>query len=814
MGAASPKPGRSGRQWPVVTPKAGCRGATTERRQLPVACNRDCGGGCPLLATVEGGRVVRIADNPAGGEFLKGCIRGYQAWRQQQAPERLTAPLVRSGPRGSGRFRAASWAEALARVAEGLTAVRERHGDGAVLALGGSGSCRGALHNTAELLPRFLNLIGGGVEESSTYSSAASAYVERVVLGTRKAGVDPATLRHSGMIVLWGANLVDCIMGCEWRARVREAKRRGVPVVVIDPRRTETAKKLGTEWLPVRPGTDSALMLAILHVWITDRTLDEAFVAAHATGFESLRRRVLGEGGGSGRGGEAAALPGRGGEAAALAGRGLTGGAAPALEPGQAATPEWAEGVCGVPAARIVALAREWARRRPVALIPGLSIQRTMGGEEAVRLAIALQVASGDLGRLGGSAGSQNWNGLPQPRLTGIEAGPNPSGLRLPANDWADAVLRGRAGGHPVDIRAAYNVGGNYVTQGADVAKSIRAMEALEFSVCHELFLTATARYCDVVLPATHWLEREDIVFTTANYLLFSHKVAEPPGQARDDYEVFAELAGRMGCGEAFTEGRDAGAWLRSFVAASEIRDESEFLRTGIYMAADQERVGLADFAADPEAHPLATPSGRVELAGPACVAAGLSEVPEARVLTPARTTAATPRVASSPAEAPPTASPAAAAPRAEAPPTASPAAAPPRAESPAPSGPLPLHLITPKSRLRVHSQLADIPWFRARDDRSLWLNPRDAAARGIADGSAVLVRSARGRVRCACRVTDDLMPGVVSLCEGIEPEFDAEGCDVAGAANVLTADEPTLPSRGATMHSTLVEVEAWGRAT
>ncbi|MBN2205689.1 MAG: molybdopterin-dependent oxidoreductase, partial [Thermoleophilia bacterium] len=609
--------------------------------RLPVACNRDCGGGCPLLATVEGGRVVHIADNPAGGAYLKGCIRGYQAWRQQQAPGRLTTPLVRTGPRGSGQFRETGWDEALARVADGLAAVRERHGDGAILALGGSGSCRGAVHNTAELLPRFLNLIGGGVEESSTYSSAASAYVERVVLGTRKAGVDPATLRHSGMIVLWGANLVDCIMGCEWRARVREAKRRGVPVVVIDPRRTTTARQLGTEWLPVRPGTDSALMLAILHVWVTDRTVDEAFVAAHATGFEALRRRVLGAGGGPGSGHAARSRPGKAGASGSgdEAARGAAqAGAALVLEPGQAATPEWAEGVCGVPAARIVALAREWARRRPVALIPGLSIQRTMGGEEAVRLAIALQLASGDLGRLGGSSGSQTWNGLPKPRLRGMEAGQNPSGVSLPVNDWADAVLRGRTGGYPVDIRAAYNVGGNYVAQGADVAKSIRAMDALEFSVCHELFLTATAQYCDVVLPVTHWLERADIVYTTANYLLFSHKVAEPPGQARDDYDVFSDLAGRMGCSAAFTEGRDADAWLRAFVASSEIADEEEFRRTGLYLAADQERVGLADFAADPEAHPLATPSGKVELAGPACVAAGLSEVPEARVLMPAPT--------------------------------------------------------------------------------------------------------------------------------------------------------------------------------
>ena len=641
---------------------------------LPVACNRDCGGGCPLLATVADGRVTRIGDNPAGGAYLKGCVRGYQAWRQQQAPERLTTPLVRTGPRGSGQFREATWPEAIGHVADGLGAVRERHGDGAILALGGSGSCRGALHQTGTLTARFLNLIGGHVEQIDSYSNAVAEFTQPVVLGTQRTGIDPATLQHSGMVVLWGANIADCIMGCEWRARVREAKRRGVPVIVIDPRRTETAKQLGTEWLPVRPGGDSALMLALLHVFIAEGVVDEAFVAAHATGYEALKRRVLG------------------------------------LDGEVPATPEWAEGVCGVPAARIVALAREWARRRPVALVPGLSIQRTVGGEEAVRLAIALQTVTGDLGRLGGSSGGQTWGGLPEPRVGMISAAAAPVSSGVHANDWANAVLRGRSGGYPADIKAVYDTGGNYVVQGADVAASIRAMEALEFSVCHDLFLTTTARYCDVVLPATHWLERSDIVFTLANYVLYSHCVAPAPGQARDDYDIFADLAAAMGCGDAFTEGRDADAWLSAFIADSEIPDAEEFRRTGIHWGADQERVGLAAFAADPAGAPLRTPSGKVELSGAACAAAGLPETPTARIQRSDET--------------------------------------------------LPLRLVTPKSRFRVHTQLAEIPWFRERDDRTLWVHPGDAAVRGLADGDEVVVTSEQGRVRCACRVTADVMRG------------------------------------------------------
>jgi len=692
--------------------------------RVPVACNRDCGGGCPLLATVEDGRVVRIGNNPAGGPFLRGCPRGFQAARQLYAEERLTRPLVRSGQRGSGQFREVTWQEAVRRVADGLQAVRDKHGDGAILALGGSGSCRGAVHNTGELTARFLNLIGGHVGESNSYSSAAARYVQPVMLGRDMPGIDPATLQHSELIVLWGANMMDCIMGCEWRARLRQAKKRGVPVIVIDPRRTETARQLGTQWLPVRPGTDSALMLAVLHVLVTEGLVDEPFVAAHAAGFEELRRRVLGRAG------------------------------------GPATTPAWAEQVCGTPAAGIVDLARQLGRRKPAALLPGLSIQRTWGGEEAVRLAIALQVATGNLGRLGGSSGAQNWGGLPDPEVGSIPIPPNAASTQIAANDWADAVLRGSAGGHP-DIHAAVNIGGNYVCQGADVAKSVRAMQSLEFSVCHDLFLTATARQCDVVLPVTHWLERSDILFTLANFVLFSHKAAEAPGEARDDYDILADVAEVMGCGDAFTEGKDADAWLRTIVAASEIPDAEEFRRTGIYFGAHQERVGLASFAADPAAHPLRTPSGKVELCGPACEAAGLPGVPEARVLPVGET--------------------------------------------------LPLRLITPKARLRVHSQLGALPWFRQRDDRSVWLHPQDAAARAVKDGSLVEVRSEQGRVRCVCRITEDVMPGVVSLTAGIEPEFDEAGRDTAGAANVLTSDRPTLPSRGATILSVSVQVASAG---
>ena len=164
--------------------------------RLPVACNRDCGGGCPLLATVEDGRVVRIGDNPAGGPFLQRLPRAASRPRASSTPsDRLTKPLVRSGPRGSGQFREVDLGGGRARGGRRpRRRVRDRHGDGAILALGGSGSCRGALHNTGALTARFLNLIGGHVGESRQLQLGGGAGTcSRSCSGTDEPGVDAAT---------------------------------------------------------------------------------------------------------------------------------------------------------------------------------------------------------------------------------------------------------------------------------------------------------------------------------------------------------------------------------------------------------------------------------------------------------------------------------------------------------------------------------------------------------------------------------------------------------------------------------------------
>ena len=318
--------------------------------------------------------------------------------------------------------------------------------------------------------------------------------------------------------------------------------------------------------------------------------------------------------------------------------------------------------------------------------------------------------------------------------------------------------LRATSNGYPTDIRAIYNVGGNYLVQGSDVRKNMAAFESVEFAVTHDYFLTPTACYSDVVLPTTTFLERQDIVFPSGNYVFFSNRAVPPLGEARNDYDIFCALAGRLGFLPAFSEGKDEEAWLRSFVAGSDVPDYDEFRRTGIYMAPDRSRTAFTDFVADPEAHPLPTPSGRVEILSAAYAAdTCFPALPESRIL--------------------------------------------PTCED------YPLRLITPKSRYRVHSQNANIAWFAEREPPALWIHPQDAAPRGIDGRQPVLVRSPQGRVCVAVHVTEDIVPGVVCLLEGVWPQFDADGTDVGGSPNVLTSTEPTLPSQGSRTHSVLVQV-------
>ena len=692
---------------------------------IPVFCGKDCGGdACPLLAVVDEGHVTRVVNNPAGGKFLKGCRRGFNLPLEHYAPDRILTPLVRTGPRGSGQFRPVSWDEALSVTAERLAEIRARHGAAAVMNCSSAGSL-GALHSTPALSNRFLNLFGGCTRLTGSWSNGAARFVLPYLLGEEwsVAGFDAATMQYSEMIILWGANVLETRLGCEVPQRVMEARRRGAEVVVIDPRRSATAQHAATWWIQCRPGTDVALMVAVLYVLITEGHINRSFITSHSVGFDRLERYVVGEDGGVPR------------------------------------TPAWAADICGVPAQEITRFARAYAAARPAMLLPGYSIQRVFAGEESFRLTVALQVATGNFGQRGGSTGAIN-SALPVPRVGRLEVPACPDQPVVPVVRWAEAILQGRDGGYPSDIHAVYLMGSNVLNQSNDVRKSAAALEKVDFVVCHEMFLTPTARYSDVILPVASALEKEDIgIPWLGNYLLYKPQVVPPRGQARNDYDILCDLADCLGFEPAFSGGRSAAEWIDHFIAESEVPDPDEFRRTGIYLAPDQERVGLADFAADPWRHPLSTDSGKVEIA---------SERYEREHGFPAI----------------------------------------PTWQSPPEDTRFPLRLITPKSPYRTHSQGSNLPDIRRLAPHALTMHPDDAASRGLADGDLVRVHNAHGETHIRVRLSEEVLPGVVCLLEGIWTELDGSGVDLAGSANTLTGTRGTAPAVACIMHAVGVEVE------
>jgi anaerobic dimethyl sulfoxide reductase subunit A len=279
----------------------------------------------------------------------------------------------------------------------------------------------------------------------------------------------------------------------------------------------------------------------------------------------------------------------------------------------------------------------------------------------------------------------------------------------------------------------------------------------VDFVLSHDLFLTPTCRWSDVIFPVTTFLEREDIVFPSGNYLLYSCQALQPSPDVKDDYEIFCLLSSVLGFGERFSEGNTAAQWLDRFLKESEIDDIPGFRKTGLYMGKCQQRIGLAEFIHDPDNHPLSTPSGRIELASSAYASTGYPAVPIGRPFSP--------------------------------------------------SEKYPLRLITPHARFRINSQNSNIGWFRTREHQELWMHPDDARARAIEPHTLVRIENSSGRMKIRVRITDEIMQGVVCLTQGQWPEFLADDTECAGSVNILTTSEPTLPSQGSRTHSIGVTV-------
>ena len=351
---------------------------------------------------------------------------------------------MRTGGRGEGRFREIGWPEALDCIAARLDEIRTRHGCLSFLPFHGSGSCRAAVHNTSQVGRRFFALLGGFVNRTDSYSSAASAFTDMHLFGTRLTGTDPLTLERSRMILLWGANICETRFSSRIEAVVGRAKRDGIPVVVVDPRRTESVRKLATQWVPILPGTDSAMLAAMLFVIVAEGFLDRQFVDSCTVGFDDLIDYITGR------------------------------------SDGQPKTPAWAAGICGVPEETIIGLARSYARARPCGAPAGLV--HPADARRGRNLPVHGGAAGGHGQHRGGGRvigrrvlGQAAEDCVPDTAGAGRAGSADRAGLPL-----AGCGAGGPVGGYPSDIHAIYSIGANYLNQGSDIKKNIRAFNKVD----------------------------------------------------------------------------------------------------------------------------------------------------------------------------------------------------------------------------------------------------------------------------------------------------------------------------------------------
>ncbi|MBI1397837.1 MAG: molybdopterin-dependent oxidoreductase [Betaproteobacteria bacterium] len=726
-------------------------------------------------ARVEDDRLVGVGPFERDA-FPSDLIRGMP--EAVHAPHRVRAPAVRRGwldgdreRRGGDSYVEVSWDTALSLIEAELRRVTTQHGNEAIFAGSYGWGSAGRFHHASTQLKRFLNTIGGFVDQVQTYSYAAGQIICPHVTGDNRilfGGVSttwPAILANAELIVFFGGiNLHNAKIAAGGLGRhatagwIGEARQRGIRMLSVGPVREVSQ---GCDWLPLRPGTDTALMLGIAHTLVEEGSVDRAFLERYTHGYEHFEAYVTGR------------------------------------DDACPKSADWAAQITGVDADRIRTLARDTARSRTF-LTGSWSLQRQDAGEQPLWAMIALAAMLGQVGLpgrgVGFGYGSMGNRGEPRPHVSSpsMSAGRNPLGRRIPVARAAD-MLRSPGAEIPFNgetiryphARIVWWAGGNPMHHHQDLNRLLRAFKMPETIIVNEIWWTAMAKQADIVLPACTTLERNDISGSpTDRFVVAMKKQISPVGEAKPEFEIFRALAARMGTLEPFTEGLDEMGWIRRLYeefrsrarnAQVELPDFEKFWERGYVELPDEpfEYTLFSEFRADPDAHRLKTPSGKIEIHSDRIASFGYAD-------TPSHPTWIEPHEWLGNAA---------------------------DADQ--------LHLVSSQPPSRLHSQLDGVGVSRdtKRNDREpAFMHPDDARARGIADGDIVELFNERGRCLAVAVPSVDVMPGVIQLPTGAwydpaEPGVPGS-LEVHGNPNVLTPNGPTSSlSQAPAHHSTLVRV-------
>ncbi len=701
---------------------------TLDSQQFLGACPHDCPDTCSMVVTVTDGKVTKVRGNP-DHPFTRGglCVKVTDFPNHLYSPDRLLQPLRRVGPKGLGQFEEITWDDALDEIGTRLTAIVDEHGPEAILPYSYLGNM--GILNGLTVGDRFFNGLGTSVSERTFCDGGGiTAYIMTV---GPTAAVDPESLVHSRYIIIWACNVLSNNLHL-WPF-IEEAQRNGAKVVCIDPIRHRTAEK--SDWhIPIKPGTDGALAMAMMHVIITENLVDADYVANHTVGYGELVEQVA------------------------------------------SCTPEWAEGETGIPAADIRTLAREYAAASPSLIRVGVALERSSGGGNAARAVFSLPSLVGAWREVGGGvlqmpiwAFPVNWDELHGPH-------PNPDTVPI-INQWrlGRALTDGPDGVSAIKSLFVYNSNPAVVAGNQGQVLEGLARDDL-FTVVSEHFVTDTARYADIVLPAAMATEHTDLMFSWGHlYLTYAPKMVEPPGSCVPNTELFRRLAKVMGVEDPWFDLTDEEQLVRALDwSAPQMEGITiERLQTEGYARLN---VPSPDTYAPHVGGDFPTPSGKVELA--ASMTAG------GNFVAPLFRQGIAGQQDGSPVEALPTYYP---------------------PEETGGAGRYPLSMVSPKAHAFMNSQYGNMDkQLGQQGPQACRINPADAEARGISDRSLVRVFNDRSELRAMARVTDTVMPGVVSMPMGHWSSAEYGEATV----NALNSDRYADIGRAPTFSDTAVEVE------
>ncbi|AFQ45929.1 molybdopterin-dependent oxidoreductase [Desulfosporosinus meridiei] len=774
--------------------------AGKEGEWITAACWHNCGGRCLNKAYVVDGVVLRQKTDdthPDSPDYpqQRGCARGRSQRQQVYGADRLKYPMKRKNwepgtggkreLRGRDEWVRISWDEALDSIAAELKRVKEAYGNKSIL--------------TKSPIPS-INAFGGSMTYWGTTSDGAWPKPQQFMNGGRSRGSnDRLDLKNAKLIVLWGSNPAWSSAGNP-AYNYKQAKDAGAKIIMVDPFYTDSAQILADEWIPVRPGTDTALLLGMAHYMITNNLHDQAFLDKYCVGFdqdhmpegadpqENFKDYVLG------------------------------------TYDGQPKTPEWASEHCGTDPELIRTFAHQIAVTKPMTFSSSSAAARTMLGEQFCQAFLTVGWMTGNVGKPGASISSNNRHNtqsyggpaLVNPGKAGGSTvanplykeptfpGPDPFKTNWHGIVWDeawDAVVKGEytagvRGKQPCDIRALVNIGvGNPLNQATNLMRGIEAFRKVEFVVSSAHFLTTTAKYSDIVLPATtEWEKVGGFLTGNPEMLIYYSQVTEPLYETKDDNWIDLEIGKRLGfdpkkldplsekqkvfnqlAGSTVIKEDGSGYEPLVTITAEDIAElgvdgtpqqgrigYKEFKERGIYQVprAPGDKYGYIDykkFIDDPEKNPLGTESGKFQIHSQALAdnikAFGwstLAPIAKYQYVTEGYEETFTDYEKQV-------------------------------------KGDYPLQLTTIHYARRSHSTLDNIPGLREAFGNELYMNPSDAEARGIHKDDIVKITSRHGSVIRPLYLTERMMPGTLTLGQGAWAEIDEEsGVCKAGAVNVL----------------------------